>query len=106
MADKVEIEQVLSNWIAQATKPPGRLVDGVEPARWIAQQFLKWWQSQVRDELSDADRAMSAVRQELQRLGGSSNQELGEALQELTHATDALAGLRDILGFDSNSSSG
>jgi hypothetical protein len=99
MPSKLEIERVLSNWINQATMPPGRLADGVEPAKWIAQQFLNWWQSEIEDYLSDAERAIAAVRKELQRLGGWENPDFGEALHELTHASEALAGLRFTLGF-------
>jgi hypothetical protein len=98
MADRLETERVLSNWIAQATQPPGRLADGVEPANWIARQFLNWWWSEVEGDLSDAERAVLAIRQELQQLGGWDNPQLGEALHELTHASEALASLRITFG--------
>jgi hypothetical protein len=95
--DASEIERVLTNWIAQAVNPPGELRAGIDPAAWIAQQFLRWWKlqvDQVDDDLGAAETAVSAVRQELLRLGGWSNPEFGEALHELTHASEALTALR------------
>jgi len=98
--DGREIEQVLANWITQAATPPGELAPGTEPARWIAQQFLRWWQPLVADELAAAEAAVAGVRAELHRLGGWSNPQFGEALHELTHAGDALAALRSVLGIE------
>src|SRR5437879_2835549 len=95
-----DVEQVLANWIAQATTPPGRLAEGTDPARWVARQFFRWWASQAADEMAAAEGAMAAVRRELERLGGWSDPRLGEALHELIHAGDALAGLRELLGLE------
>jgi hypothetical protein len=97
--DGREVEQVLAKWIAQATDPPGELAPGTDPARWVAQQFLRWWQPQVADELAAAEAAVAGVRAELDRLGGWSNPQLGEALRELIHAGDALATLRSAFGL-------
>ena len=94
-----EVEQVLANWIAQATSAPGRLADNVDPAAWVAQRFLAWWHPRVEDALSDAERAIAGVRGELNRLGGWQNNQLGEALHELIHAGEALADLRARLGL-------
>jgi hypothetical protein len=98
--DSREVEQVLANWIAQANSSPGQLAEGIDPARWVAQQFLRWWQPQVADELASADSAVSGAWHELQRLGGWSNPDLGEALHELVHAQEALATLRTMLALD------
>jgi hypothetical protein len=98
--DRHEVEEVLANWISQATSSPGRLAPGTDPAKWVAAQFLRWWQSQIADELNGADTAVAAARQELDRLGGWSNPQFGEALHELVHAHDALADLRSALGLD------
>jgi hypothetical protein len=100
MPNKHEPERVLSNWIDQATQPPGRLADGIEPAKWIAEQFLNWWRPEVENDLTDAERAVAATRHELQQLGGWDNPQLGETLHELTHASEALASLRITLGFE------
>jgi hypothetical protein len=97
--DTRDVEQVLANWINQATSPPGRLASGIDPAAWIAAQFLRWWQRQVADELDAADAAVTAARRELERLGGWSNLQLGEALHELVHAHDAVTALRSALGL-------
>ena len=97
--ERNEIEQVLANWIAQATSDDGQLADGVEPAKWIAKNFIQWWRPMVCDSLSDAECATLRVRDELNRLGGWENKELGEALHELTHVTDALGDLRVALGL-------
>ena len=98
--DSPDIERVLANWISQATSSPGRLAPGIDRARWVAQQFLRWWRPQVADELAAAEAAVAAVRRELDRLGGWSNPQLGEALHEVIHASHALAGLRSALGLD------
>jgi hypothetical protein len=97
--DSAEIERVLANWIAQATAPPGALAPGTDPARWVAQQFLRWWHPQVADELSDAESAVMRSWQELERLGGWSNTDLGEAMHELIHARDAMGTLRAMLSL-------
>jgi hypothetical protein len=97
--DRHEVEQVLANWIAQAIAPPGELAPGTDPAHWVAQQFLRWWQPQVADDIASAEAAVAEVRAALDRLGGWSNPQLGEALHELTHASDALAALRGAFGL-------
>jgi hypothetical protein len=97
--DGREVEQVLANWITQATAAPGELAPGTEPAQWIARQFLRWWQPQVAGELAAAEVAVAGVRANLDGLGGWSNPELGEALHELIHAGEALAALRSALGL-------
>jgi hypothetical protein len=94
-----EVEQVLANWIAEATTPPGSLPPGTDAAQWIAQQFLRWWQSRVSSELDDAESAVKQAWQELERLGGWSEGDLGEAMHELIHARDALSALRVMLGL-------
>jgi hypothetical protein len=98
-----EIEQVLSNWIQQATSSPGQLAEGVDPSRWVAQQFLKWWRNEgVERPLADAEGASHRIRSELERLGGWSNAELGEAMHELIHLKDALADVRLAIGLASD----
>jgi hypothetical protein len=97
--DRPEVEQVLANWIAQATSPPGALAPGTDPARWVAQQFLRWWHPRVSGELADAESAVMGAWRELERLGGRSNNDLGEAMHELIHARDALGTLRVMLGL-------
>jgi hypothetical protein len=98
--ERSEVEQVLANWIAQATLPPGQLAEGTDPASWVAMQFVNWWRPRVEDTLGDAERAVAGVRAELYRLGGWSNDDLGEALHELIHLSDALGDLRAQLGLD------
>ncbi|SRR5260370_42516929 len=99
MTERGEIEQVLANWIAQVTGPPGQLGANIDPAAWISHQFLNWWHPRIEDALTDAERAVSGVRAELNRLGGWGNVQLAEALHELIHASDALADLRARLGL-------
>jgi hypothetical protein len=66
-----DVEQVLSNWIRQATAGPGQFEAGLDPSAWIARQFLNWWQSQgVEQPLGDARLATQKIRAELERLGG------------------------------------
>jgi hypothetical protein len=100
--ERTEIEQVLANWIEQATSRDGKLVDGIDPAKWIAANFLNWWHPTVDDSLSDAESAARRLREELSRLGGWENAEFGEVFHELTHVTEALAELRVALGLQSN----
>ncbi len=60
---------------------------------------MDWWRPQVEGALSDAERAIAGAHEELDRLGGWKNDQLGEALHELIHAGDALADLRSRLGL-------
>ena len=103
--DSDEVEQVLSNWIQQATSPPGQLAEGIDPAKWIAHRFLKWWRTEcVERPLADAGLAAQRIRQELERLGGWNNPQLGEAMQELIHVGDAIAELRVAAGLTNEGS--
>src|SRR3954447_24876784 len=94
---KSEINQVLANWIEQATSPIGQLADGIEPSEWIAKQFTNWWQAQVEDSLGDAEGAIHRLRDELARINDDG--QLGEAFHELTHIQDAIGDLRSRLGL-------
>jgi hypothetical protein len=102
-----EVETMLSNWIKQATSQPGQFDEGIDPSRWIAQHFLKWWRTdQVERPLDDAGFAMQGIRSELERLGGWNNPQLGEAMHELIHLSDAIAELRAAFGIASDGSAG
>src|SRR5438874_12433289 len=100
-----EVEQVLSNWIQQATSQPGQLAEGIDPAKWIAHRFLKWWRTEcVERPLDDAGLAAKGIRSELERLGGWNNPQLGEAMHELIHLSDAIAELRAAFGITNDGS--
>ncbi len=66
----------------------------IEPAKWIAQMFLRWWREQASSYLGDAELAAGRVRDQLQKNGGWSNPELGDAMEEITHLEEALASIR------------
>jgi hypothetical protein len=93
-----QVREALANWIGQALSPAGNLPEGTDRAEWVADRFAAWWRPQVQDSLEAADAALSAVREELMRLGGW--QKFGEALHELIHAGDALSDLRARLRID------
>jgi hypothetical protein len=93
-----EVRETLANWIGQALSPVGHLPEDIDPAGWVADRFAAWWRPQVQDSLDAAEAALSAVREELMRLGGW--EKFGEALHELTHAGDALSDLRAGLRLD------
>lgn len=97
--ERSEIEQVLTNWIAQATSGDGEFADRIDPAKWIARNFVKWWHTMVDESLSTAEDAAHRMRDQLNHLGGWENSELGDALHELTHITDALGDLRVVSGL-------
>jgi hypothetical protein len=97
-----EIEQILANWIKQATEPLGMLAEGVEPSQWVAEMFLRWWRQEALSSLSDAELAASRLRAELQRLGGWNNNQLGDAMEEMTHLEESLAFLRTSSGITEN----
>jgi hypothetical protein len=104
--ERSEIEAVLANWIAQATSANGQLGEGIDPAQWVATNFVNWWHPKVDDSLSDAAGAVNRIHDELNRLGGWENKDLGEALHELIHITEALGDLRvalGLVGFDPES---
>jgi hypothetical protein len=99
-----DIEQVLRNWIDQATSPDGTFPPGTDRAAWVADNFIAWWRKQVDDSLGSAELAAQRLRDELKRLG--SPEEFDEALHELTHVQDALGDLRRDLGLPDDAANG
>jgi hypothetical protein len=92
-----EIEAVLANWIRRAFSGPGEHPEGTDAAAWIAARFAEWWKERAEDTLGGAERAASAIHDELVRLGGW--EPFGDAMHESCHLRDALADLREILGL-------
>ena len=104
LMSRSDIESVLRNWIAEATSPIGKLPDGVEPATWVADNFIAWWRKQVDDSLGSAELAAHRLRAALEPLGDPAA--FGEAFHELTHVQDALGDLRAALGLSGDSTGG
>ena len=96
-----ELEEVLSNWLRQANSHEGDLLPkGIEPAKWVAKQFLLWWREHaVASAIGDAELATARLREELTQAGGFNNPHLGEAMHELIHLSDALAEIKELLGL-------
>jgi hypothetical protein len=65
-----EVRQTLANWIGQALSSVGRLPEGIDPAAWAADRFTAWWHEHAESSVCEAERASSAVREELLRRGG------------------------------------
>jgi hypothetical protein len=100
-----DVEQVLANWIGQAISLPGQLAEGLDPSKWVARQFLKWWRNEgVEPPLVDAECAIQGIRSELERLGGWNNPQLGETMHELIHLSDAFSELRQVLSLTTDDS--
>ena len=99
-----DIEQVLRNWIEQARSPIGRFAEGVDPATWVADNFIAWWRKRVDESLGSAEAAARRLREELKQFGSPA--EFGEAFHELTHVQDALGDLRRELGLDESPADG
>lgn len=95
---QTQARHVLANYMNEAKSHIGKLPEGVGPEEWMSDRFLAWWSLQVGDEVDDALGAIEGIRAELQRLGGWSNPELGDAMHELIHASDAISSLRYLLG--------
>src|SRR5260370_42644975 len=72
-----EIERVLTNWIKQATEPPGMLGKDIEPAKWIVQMFLRWWREKASSYLGDAELAAGRIRDEMEKNGGGRKSQTG-----------------------------
>lgn len=98
MAELAEVRRVLANWISLAYSPETHLVDGVTPAEWVADNFLKWWHTEVLESLTDAGAAVSSA-QALAAAQERSDLTFDEIIHELTHADEALADLQNTLGF-------
>jgi hypothetical protein len=98
MPNQIEFQKVLANWIARATE--GHLADNVEPTSWVAGNVISWWRNEVERDLEDAFAGGAAAREELNRLGGWENPQLGQALHELIHVREAIESLSVTLGFE------
>lgn len=57
-----ELRNVLSAWIAQANSPIGKIPDSTDPADWVADRFLEWWEPQTRDAIEGAETALAELR--------------------------------------------
>jgi hypothetical protein len=95
-----EIEEVLANWIAQANDRSGCFPAETDPAKWIATQFLRWWQPKVSDEIADAQLDVARAVQQLEEHWGWSNPQLAEVRHELAHAKESLEDLALSLGLE------
>ena len=91
-----EVETVLAAWIEHVLSPvvPPPPED-FSPSTWVAARFAEWWRECAGDTLAEAERAATAVAEELTRLGGW--EPFGEALHELAHLRDALSELRGLM---------
>ena len=94
---RADVEEVLRNWIREATSTDGSLPEDIDPATWVAEQFLRWRQDQVGKSLGDAEYFAECLRDELR--GSEHPTSLAEAMHELTHLQEALAHLRSDLGL-------
>jgi hypothetical protein len=102
MADRNEIEIVLTNWIRAALYPPGELPAGTDSAAWIASRFIEWWEKEgdpasIKRALEDAESAALALKEELIHRGGW--EVYGNLLHEHIHLSEALVELRYFLGL-------
>jgi len=76
------------------------LGNDIEPAKWIAQMFLRWWREEASSYLGDAELAAGRLRDELEKNGGWNNPELGNLMEEVTHLEEALACIRTSTGLN------
>jgi hypothetical protein len=94
-----DVEQVLANWITEATSDVGHLPPDTTPARWVAARFLNWWrqdfESRLDESFGDVESALQRIELELQRQGGWD--QFGEVLDECAHLKGALGDLRQAL---------
>lgn len=93
------LEQVLANWLAQAIGSEDRLPQGTTVAVWVAQRTAEWLSTTASEVLADAEAAADRLRAALEQLGGWNNPQLLNAMDELTHVSDALADLRSNFGL-------
>jgi len=93
-----DIEDVLRNWIDQAVSSSGQLAAGIDPAAWIANNFVAWWRKRIGETLGDAESATARLGDELKR-HGLDGMDFSEVLHELTHVQDSLGDLRRELGL-------
>jgi hypothetical protein len=94
------LEQVLDNWLAQAIGAEDRLPHGAGPATWVAQRTAEWLSATVSGPLAEAEDAAQRLGAALEQSGGWGNPQLVEAMEELTHVSEALADLRGSLGLE------
>ena len=93
------LEQVLANWLAQAIGSEDRLPQGTTVAVWVAQRTAEWLSTTASEVLADAEAAADRLRAALEQLGGWNNPQPLNAMDELTHVSDALADLRSNFGL-------
>jgi ferritin-like metal-binding protein YciE len=97
--DPKTLNEVLANWLTQAIGSEDRLPKGMTPATWAAQRTAEWLDAAASGPLTEAEEATHRLKASLERLGGWDRAELANAMEELTHLSDAVADLRTQLGL-------
>ncbi len=87
-----EIRSVISAWIAQANSPIGKIPDSTDPAEWVADRFLEWWEPETRDAIEEAEGALAELRQAV--CGMSSNGVPVETLEAFETMNAAIESIR------------
>ena len=87
-----DIEQVLRNWIAQALSPMGDFAEGIDPTKWIADNFIDWWSQQVEDSLSSAE--LAAHPKNFRRHPATQRRVMRETLDRIGYISDVIVSER------------
>jgi hypothetical protein len=87
-----ELRNVLSAWIAQANSPIGTIPDSTDPAEWVADRFLDWWEPHTRDAILEAEGALADFRQAVFR--ETSNGVAVETLEAFESMNNAIESIR------------
>lgn len=89
-----ELRNVISAWIAQAKSPVGTLPDSTDPADWIADRFIEWWEPRTRDAIAEAEKSLAELR--LTVCGMTSNGVPVETLEAFESLTEAIESIQSV----------
>jgi hypothetical protein len=92
------LERVLANWLSEAIGSEDRLPPETTPAAWVARRAATWLSEEAGGPLAEAEGATARLRVALEQAGGWGNPQLADAMDELTHVSEAIGDLRQALG--------
>jgi hypothetical protein len=95
-----ELEEVLTNWIDQALDPRGDLPRDSTPARFAAQQFVKWWCLRLESSAADLSMGLAVLSDAMDDMPATDVERHSELLEAREIFSEAINSMCLIFGTE------